>query len=59
MENTQTKPVTICMNVDVQVPITYNDILAWLVECDDPNTLRTVSIMANRFANQLYAAEGR
>lgn len=48
-----TKPVTVQMSLNV--PIDYNDIIAWLVDCDDPNTLRNISIIANRFANQLYA----
>lgn len=45
---------TITVQMDVTVPIGYEDVVAWLTECENPNVLRTISAMAEKFARQLY-----
>ena len=45
------KNVTTLLNL--QIPIDYPDIIAWLNECKDPSMLRNVGIIAMRYAHDL------
>lgn len=47
------KPFTIC--ISARIPIEYDDVVQWLTQCQDPNKLKTVSVMAARFADQAAA----